>query len=150
MAVNRVRGWLIFAAMVAVLASCSSGGGQSPAQAKAQITTVWQTLFSPNGSPDQIQGMNSQLRQAYQKVKPPAGLTANVKSVQLLSSSECSTNGVPSPCARVTYDLDAGGKAILANSQGYAARVGGKWLVSKTTFCALVALSNGGKPPAGC
>lgn len=150
MPVNRVRALLIGAAVVAALASCSSGGGQSSAQATAQITTVWQGFFSGHGSPDQVQGMNAQLRQAYSKSKLPAGLSAHVKSVQLLSSSDCGTNGVPAPCAEVTYDLVAGSTPLLSNSKGYATRVGGNWLVSKTTFCGLEALGNGNTPPAGC
>jgi hypothetical protein len=132
-------------------AGCGGGGGQSPAQAKSQITATWEAVFAPNSSPNLIQGMTPQLQTAFQKSKAASSsTTAQVTSVQLLSSSDCKSNNVPTPCAKVTYNLSVKGTVVLNNSQGYATRVGGKWLVSKTTFCALLALGSGGVPPAGC
>jgi hypothetical protein len=149
----RVRRLVVVLVAAAVAAAgCGGSGGQSPAQATAQITTTWQTFFSKNGSADQIQGMNAQLRQAYKKSTAvlPKSISAQVKSVQLLGGSDCQSNGIPAPCAKVTYDLVENGSAVLSGAQGYAARTGGKWLVSKNTFCALEALGSGGTPPAGC
>ena len=154
MSIGPVR---VFIACVAVLAvsvsacsSSSSSKGESSAQASAEITTTWQSFFSAAGTPDQVQGITAQLSLLYQKAKPPKGLSARVDSVEQESSASCQSNQVPAPCALVTYDLVANGTALLSNSKGYATRVGGKWLVAKTTFCALLALGNKNVPPPGC
>jgi hypothetical protein len=136
-----------------VAAGCGGSSSQSPAQATSQITTTWESFFSSSGKASQIQGLNPQLQQAYTKAVAtlfPKGLSSKVHSVTLLSNSECQSNGIPTPCAKVTYDLDAKGSTLLPNAEGYATRTGGTWYVSKNTFCALLALSNGGTPPAGC
>jgi hypothetical protein len=144
---------VVLAGVAAIAAACGGSSGQSPAQATAEITSTWQSFFSANGKADQIQGLTPQLQTTYnQKISTalPKGLQAQVKSVQLQSSSACKTNGIPAPCAQVTYNLVDKGSTLLANAQGYAARTGGKWLVSKNTICALLALQNGNTPPAGC
>ena len=144
---------VVLAAVAAVAAACGGSSGQSPAQATAEITSTWETFFSANGKADQIQGLTPQLQQTYNKDVSsvlPKGLGAKVKSVQLQSSSDCKSNGIPAPCAKVVYDLVDKGSTLLPNAQGYAARTGGKWLVSKNTICALLALGNGNTPPAGC
>jgi hypothetical protein len=144
---------VVLVGVAAAAAGCGGSSGQSPAQAKAEITSTWETFFSANGNANQLQGMTPQLLQTYKtKVSTalPKGLSAKVKSIDLQSGSACQANGVPSPCATVTYDLDAGGSTLLPGSKGYAARTGGKWLVSKATFCSLLALESGGTPPAGC
>lgn len=148
-----------------VTAGCGGGGGshatgstttttvESTAAEVAQVKTVWQTFFSSTGTAGQIQGMNPQLQQAYDKATStlfPKGLTADVASVVPQTTSSCQTTGVPSPCAAVTYSLFVDNSPELPNAQGYAVEVGGQWLVAKSTFCALDALGNGGTEPAGC
>jgi hypothetical protein len=151
----RVRHLVVVLVGVAVAAAgCgSSSSSQSPAQATSQITATWESFFSSSGTANQIQGMNPQLHTVYARAVStlfPKGLSSKVHSVTLLSSSECQSNGIPAPCAKVTYDLDAKGSTLLPNANGYATRAGGTWYVSKNTFCALLALSSGGTPPAGC
>jgi hypothetical protein len=140
-------------AMTAFAVGCVGSSGQSPAAATSEITSTWEAFFGPTGNANQVQGMDAQLQQVYQKAKTTqatAGLTAHVSSVVLQANSDCQTNGIPAPCAKVTYDLLLAGKPALSGATGYATRVAGKWLVSKNTFCALEALGNGGKLPSGC
>jgi hypothetical protein len=125
---------------------------ESPQQATQEITTTWEAFFGSTGTISQLQD-GSQLNALYVKNKTSplaAGSSANVKSVQLLDAAGCQSPGIPSPCALVTYDILLKGKVVLPGSKGYATEIGGKWLVSKTTFCALLALQNGSVPPAGC
>lgn len=76
---------------------------------------------------------------------------ATISKVQIESSSACSDGGVPSPCAKVTYDiLGPGGTALLANSQGYAVYSRSHWLVAKETICSLLYFENGDKVAPGC
>ena len=152
----RVRHLVVGLIAVAATATACGGGGsssESPAQATSQVTSTWESFFSASGKASQIQGLNPQLQAAYTKAVGtlfPKGLSSKVHSVTLLSNSDCQSNGIPTPCAKVTYDLDAKGSTLLPNAEGYATRTGGTWYVSKNTFCALLALSSGGTPPAGC
>jgi hypothetical protein len=55
----------------------------------------------------------------------------------------------PSPhVAKVTFSLLSGGQILLPDSPGLAVEVGGRWLVSAQTFCALLQLQ--GSPPPQC
>ena len=72
-----------------------------------------------------------------------------------MTGSACTTAKLPSPCAKVSYDiLGAGGTPLLAGQTGYAVDVSGKWLVAKVTICTLLGLfysaeGKSGSPP-GC
>jgi hypothetical protein len=126
---------------------------ESPAQAQQEITTTWEAFFSPGTSSTSMLEDGAQLNALYQKnLSSPLAKTASakVKTVQLLDVPGCQSPGIGYPCAAVTYDILLSGKPTLIGSKGYATKVNGKWLVSKTTFCALLALQNGGTPPAGC
>lgn len=124
----------------------------SVAAATQQITTVWEAFFGPNGTANQIQGMNPTLQTSFNKAKGTLGKgsAAKVKKVVLDADAACSTAGVPAPCATVTYDIYVNGTLALPNASGYATEQGGSWLVAKSTFCALASLSGGSGPPAGC
>jgi hypothetical protein len=150
----RLSKLVVLPAVVAlmVVGACSSGGGQSDGSAKREITATWTAFFSGKGSIDQLQD-GTTLQQAYQQnLSSPLAKssTAKVKKVTLLASNDCSTNDVPAPCAQVTYDVLVGGQPLLSDSRGYATKQNGKWKVSKTSFCALLALANNGQAPAGC
>jgi hypothetical protein len=67
-----------------------------------------------------------------------AGLSAHVTKVTLLSTNS----------AAVHFNLLSGGKVLLPNSPGNAAREDGQWKVAAKTFCELVQLT--GHPPAAC
>lgn len=76
---------------------------------------------------------------------------AKVVAVTIEPVSGCSAELLPSPCAKVVYDiLSPAGKVLLAKAVGFAIYQSGKWLVAKITICTLLELDNGGKVPAGC
>ena len=149
---------MVGAAMAVVLAACGGGSSssssttttQSPAQATAVITQNWTALF--NGSnPDTAAKLallqnNAKLKDQFNKAygtNPSTAMTsAKVTSVTVLSASQCQQAAVPSPCAKVSYDLvnNQNGSALLPGQTGYAVYQNGKWLVSQNTFCALVGL----------
>jgi hypothetical protein len=133
------------------LVGCGSSG-QSASSSKQEITTRWVAFWGGKGSAADLQD-SSQLQATYTKLQtsPLAkGAGATVHTVTLLSSGDCKTNGVPSPCAKVTYDILANGQVVLPNSTGFAVKQSGKWLVSKATFCTLATLGNNNTPPQGC
>jgi hypothetical protein len=155
---------MVGAAMAVVLAACGGGSSssssttttQSPAQATAAITTNWAGFFD-GGNPNSNAKLlflqnNGKLTAVYNKAynNPAAAMTsAKVTNVNVLPSSQCQQAAVPSPCAKVTYDLNnrQTGAPLLAGQTGYAVNVNGKWLVSQNTFCALVTLE-GNQCPA--
>ena len=51
----------------------------------------------------------------------------------------------------MTYDLlGKGGTPLLAGAVGEAVQVGGRWLVSKKTYCQLVSLQDPSATHPGC
>lgn len=151
------------AALAIVLAACGGGSSSSssttttvnPAQATALITTNWTTFFdganSDTAAKAKLLQDSAALKAAVdaEATSPTAkAVSAKVKSVDILKGSSCTSTGLTSPCAKVTYDIVAGGNALLPNATGYAVRQGGKWLVSKSTFCTLMSLQ--GPKPQGC
>lgn len=163
---RRLRQAAIGVALVSVAAAgCGSSGHKATpttpattattvdvAAATQQITTVWEAFFGPNGTANDIAGMNPTLQTSFNKEKGTLGKgsSAKVKKVVIDSDAACSAAGVPTPCATVTYDIYVNGTIALPNASGYATDQGGTWLVAKSTFCALASLSGGSGPPAGC
>jgi hypothetical protein len=155
---------VVGAAMAVVLAACGGGSSsssttttQNPAQATALITQNW-TLFFDGGNPNSnaklaILQNNGKLGSTFQKNlagQPAAAMTAaKVTNVTVLPASQCQQAAVPSPCAKVSYDLinRQNGSPLLAGQTGYAVYVNGQWRISENTFCALIALG-GGQCPA--
>lgn len=156
----------VVAALMVGAAACGSSSGGSTynkATAQADINSAFKTVFNlatPTITPKiaAIQD-GQQVKPAFQQAlnsslaKSSAG--AKLDSYKILSSSACTKASVPSPCAKVVYDIDGPtGTAILPNSQGYAVYVNGKWLVAKATICGLLGLfyqaaGKSGSPP-GC
>jgi hypothetical protein len=140
--------------VVVALAACSGGGGggRSASTAKQEVAARWETFWANKGSTADLES-GPQLQAAYAAVStnPLAkNTTAKVHSVDLLKSADCTANGVPSPCAKVTYDIVVSGQPALPNAAGYAVKQNGKWLVSKATFCSIGALGNNNVLPPGC
>src|SRR5205807_9701097 len=115
--------------------------------AQAQVTNTYQGFFdggNPNSSAKlTLLQNNGKLTAIYNKAynNPAAATTAaKVTNVAVLPASQCQQAAVPSPCAKVGYDLvnRQTGAPLLAGQTGYAVNVNGKWLVSQNTFCALV------------
>jgi hypothetical protein len=66
--------------------------------------------------------------------------SAKVASVKLTSPKQ----------ATVTYTVYLGKTAALPNAKGVAVLENGAWKVSDASFCQLLTLENGGKPPSVC
>jgi hypothetical protein len=149
-----------------ILAACGGGSSKSSttttastappttvssAQATAAITTVWESFFGPHGTANQVQGVTPALQTAFTRLKGSPlgqGISAKVTSVVVQPDSACQADGVPAPCATVSYNLLKGGAVVLPNATGYATQHNNTWLVAKSTFCSLLALQGGA--PAGC
>ena len=99
--------------------------------------------------------ITSALQQALSSSLASSSAGSKIDSVSILSTTACKKVPLPTPCAKVVYDINGPtGTAVLANSQGYAVDVNGTWLVAKTTICGLLGLfyqaeGNTGNP-AGC
>jgi hypothetical protein len=58
---------------------------------------------------------------------------------------------LPSPCAKVTYDiLSPKNTVLLPNSGGLAIYEKARWVVAKVTICTLLELEDAGAVPPGC
>lgn len=163
------RRWaqLLASALVAavLLAACGSGPAtMNPSQAKAAIAHDYATLFNfANHSVDDklavIQDggvLRTALSGALSSTLAKSAAGAEVSAVQLLSASRCKDAALPSPCAKVTYNLLSPSHTPLfaTASTGYAVYVSGRWLVAKSTICGLLGLfystsGRSGTPP-GC
>jgi len=76
---------------------------------------------------------------------------ASISKVAVEAGAACSNELVPSPCAKVTYDiLSPAHTVLLANTVGYAVYVQSRWLVAKATICALLDFENSGNVAPGC
>lgn len=149
--------------LAALLAACGNGSSSFDKKAApAQIQHAYAVLFnfSNPSVEDKVAVIQdgARLRGAIREAlaSPLAALAkgAKVTGVKLLEASACKDAGVPSPCARVGYDLlGAKGSALFKGASGYAVYEG-KWLVARTTICGLLTTMNEtlGKKgtPAGC
>jgi hypothetical protein len=131
----------------------------SSASADAEIRSAYTTLFAldnPAVAPKLAAVQDgAQLKQAFVKElkSPLAKLAAGAKvlSITIEKGTSCRSEALPSPCAKVTYDiLSPKHKPVLANSKGFAVYLNGRWLVAKTTICTLMSLANDNVMPKGC
>ncbi|HXQ91319.1 MAG TPA: hypothetical protein VN768_07125 [Acidimicrobiales bacterium] len=147
-------------------AACSSSPAAAtynPTTAKTDIAANYDTLFhfstgtlaSKEAVIQDGTGLKTAMHQALTSSESSAAQGAKVDSVSFLSTSQCTGKKLPTPCAKVKYDiLGSGGTAILAGNTGYTVLVNGKWVVAKTTICTLLGLfytasGKSGTPP-GC
>lgn len=152
-------------AMAALVASCgASPSAIKPAKAKADIEHAYTTLFnftnhSVAAKTAEIQDgrtLHTALKQALSSSLAKQAAGAEVLKVRLLSAAGCRQAALPSPCAKVTYNLLSPAHAPLfaTPSLGYAVHVDGRWLVAKSTICGLLELfySTSGRngSPQGC
>jgi hypothetical protein len=133
---------LLAGALVAACGGSSTPKAATPppfneTTAKQTIISNWQTFFSDK-SPAATKVTLVQDGPALQQVisdelKNPLakGASAKVKTVVIAASHTS---------AAVTYDLLKDGTAQLKDQTGTAFYEGGNWKVSKTNFCALIAL----------
>ena len=145
-------------AVASALAGCggSSGGSAAPpspsptvdtvAADKAAITVTWQGFFD-GGAP-----VESHIALLEDGAKFRPELTAQAKDpTNAALDAKVTDVVVNGASATVTYDLTSkGGVVLLGGSVGEAVKVGGKWLVSKKTYCQLVQLQDSSVAHPGC
>jgi hypothetical protein len=152
---------------VLVLAACG-GGNASPtgttqptsgAGATTAIRQAYATLFdlaNPAIDPKVAAVQNGAALRTAIATELSTSLAklaggATVSQVSVATATKCGTEGLPSPCASVEYQiLSTKGKPLLPSSSvGWAVYVSGRWLVAQETICGLLSLASA-KPPAGC
>ncbi len=140
-------------ALIAALAACATSSTVSappsthPApSATAVITANWEAFFSGKTSAATKITL-LQNGQTYAAV-----IQAQVSSAMAKSASAKVTKvTVTSPTqAKVTYNVLLGTTPALTNQSGVAVYQNGTWKVGDASFCALLALENGGKAPSVC
>ena len=170
---GRVVATAVMAALSLGAAACSSSTNTAastttavtfnPATESTDIGAAYNTLFNL-ANPDVTtkvaviqNGASIQpaLQEALSSSLASSSAGSKIDSVKVLTTSVCRQASLPSPCAKVVYDiLGTTGTAILPNSQGYAVFSAGHWLVAKATICGLLGLfyqaaGKTGTPP-GC
>jgi hypothetical protein len=142
-------------ALLTALAACGSSGTSSvspppsthsPASATALITANWEAFFSGKTSAAKKITL-LQNGQAFATI-----ITAQSGSSMASSASAKVTKvAMTSPTqATVTYDILLGTTPALTSQSGLAVYQNGTWKVGDASFCALLALENGGKAPSVC
>jgi hypothetical protein len=158
----------VLAALALGAAACSSGGNTTTptynaATVNQDIGTSFTTLFNlANKAVDTkvavIQNgasIRAAMQDALNSPLSNSSAGAKIDSISVLTAAQCSAKSLPTPCAKVVYDiLGTTGSAILPNSQGFAVFENGRWLVAKATICGLLGLfyqteGKSGSPP-GC
>ena len=158
---------LALLALVSACSSSSSGGTSSlntpppttpgspqstapadPAAAMAEIKANWTKFYAYKTKPAEAAAlledgaqMGGALAFARQE-QAQTHIRQNVK-VNVITFTDATH-------ANVTYALLNGTTPLLPAASGVAVLVGGKWLVSKTSFCTLVQLGANGKTVPGC
>ncbi len=158
--------FLVLSLVLAVLAgACGSGAPAQPqARMRSEIGRAYATLFDfadhdVKTKMAVIQDgtvLHSAITEALSSPLAAKAAGAKVMAVKLLPKTRCDEAVLPSPCARVTYDLlgPSGRPLFITPSTGYAVEVRDRWLVATSTICGLLGLfySASGRPgrPPGC
>jgi hypothetical protein len=156
---------------VLVLAACGGSSGSPPpsstgttqptsgAGATTAVRQAYATLFdlsNPSIDPKvaAVQngaGLRSAIATELSTSLAKLAGGASVSQVTVATATKCGTEGLPSPCASVEYQiLSTKGKPLLPSSSlGWAVYVSGRWVVAQETICGLLSLASA-KAPAGC
>jgi hypothetical protein len=124
----------------------ASSEATSGAAATAAIKQNWVAFFNPKSSVATKEALvqNGSKFEALLKSQASnptaATASASVQSVKITSPTQ----------ATVSYTILVSGSPVLKGQKGTAVYQDGTWKVSKTSFCGLAALENGGKAPAVC
>ena len=124
----------------------ASSQATSGAAAAAAIKQDWVTFFNPKTSVAAKEAIleNGSKYEALLKSQASnptaATASASVQSVKITSPTG----------ATIDYTILVSGSPVLKGQKGTAVYQDGTWKVSKTSFCGLAALENGGKAPAVC
>ena len=130
----------VIGACALALAACGGGGGNPAAD---HIKAAYTSFFSTNGSLAAHAALVENGAKYESVIKSflnnplAAGVTATVSSVTMQGAGK----------AKVVYTVKIS-LGSLANQTGYAVLEGGKWKVSASTLCSLVALT--GSTPSVC
>lgn len=124
-------------------ATAATGGGSSATE--ATIKTNWEKFFNastPNS--ERVTLLENGQKYAAEIQAMSGGLastaSAKVNSVTVTSPTQ----------ATVKYDILIGGTPMLSGQTGVAVLENGTWKVGDASFCALLAVANGGKAPSVC
>jgi hypothetical protein len=149
-------------ACAVALASCSSGSAATSttldrSRAITSITdTVKEVFDGATGTPAtkivlvQQGSTIAGALAAYFSSPATRASTARVSQVAILDPSQCASEELSWPCARVTNDILLSGKPSLSGEKTYVVEVNGRWKVAKVTMCGLIALRESGQTPPGC
>jgi hypothetical protein len=142
-------------ALLAALAACGSSSTSSaspppsthpPASATALITANWEAFFSGKTSAATKITL-LQNGQAFATIINAQSGSSMARS----ASAKVTKVTVTSPAqATVAYDILLGTTPALTDQAGLAVYQNGTWKVGDASFCALLALENGGKAPSVC
>ena len=148
--------------MALLASSCSSSQGPK-SNAPALITASYKTLFdladkSIGPKLDVVQDGASIRKAMNEALSSPVSESsggARIDKAVVVSAAACHGVSLPTPCAKVSYDiLGTSGSALLSKQTGYAVYLDGGWLVAKSTICKLFDLffEAEGEPgtPPGC
>jgi len=128
------------------VATVAANGPADPVKAEAEVRAAWEGFFDgaapAAGKAALIEGAAALAPALAIAGKDPnaAKTSAKVTTVAFTSATE----------AKVTYDLSSAGAVVLPGAEGKAVVEGGKWKVSKQTFCQLAGLRAGGAAVPGC
>jgi hypothetical protein len=151
-----VAATLMLAAAGGVVAGAASKSTPTTAlkqgPATQQVTSAFVTLFNANDKNEKARAAliedpavyKSKFIKLFSSTVAKANPTvAKVTAVTFPGSSACKAAVKVPVCAAVTYDLETAttGSALLTDQSGYAVYVGGHWLVSDASFCALAKLA---------
>jgi hypothetical protein len=127
-------------------AAPSSPGTGSSSDAVAQITANWEKFFnSSTPTAERVALLQNGSRFAgaintLSKLPLASGIGAKVTAVTVKSATT----------ATVTYNITAGGTALLSNQSGTAVYQDGVWKVGSPSLCGLFKLVPGGTVPSAC
>jgi hypothetical protein len=147
MKARRFGGWMLLAGAVsAVAAGCTSSNRPSPPSAAKVIAANWTAFFRP--------GTPVLQRVSLLQDGPEFASVVQATSVQMAQTSArvTSVTAVSSSRATVIFTLLTP-TAELSGLRGKAVFQNGTWKVGARSFCALLALENGGNRsslPAAC
>ena len=162
---RRTAGLLVAAVLVLTLAACGTSAttttttlpslGASTAAIKhayAVLFDLANSAVSPKLAVVQDGAvLQSAMKTALKSALAKSAAGATVQSIDIEHGSACKDEFLPSPCAKVVYDILSPTKAVvLHGATGLALYQHGHWLVGKTTICTLLELADSGSVPPGC
>jgi hypothetical protein len=117
-----------------------------PVAAAAEVKTSWAAFF--DGSKPAAQRVP--LLQDGEQLGQALALGAKDPNASKLTAEATAVTFTSPTQASVVYKLLAAGTVLLPNATGTAVYDGGRWKVSKQTFCQLIQLGQGSTPVPGC